>query len=75
MFSLNTENTRENSLTNEKSKLKVGEITMNDEKVIIPFRKEVDLTNPRWLNTLRRERHCFLTALSYTILSFKLSVR
>jgi len=33
-----------------KGKLKVGEITMNGEKVIIPFRKEVDLTNPKdWI--------------------------
>ncbi len=33
-----------------KGKLKVGEITMNGEKVIVPFRKEVDLTNPKdWI--------------------------
>ena len=34
----------------KKGKLKVGEISMNGEKVIIPFRKEVDLTNPKdWI--------------------------
>jgi putative transposase len=34
----------------KKGKLKVGEITMNGEKVIIPFRKEVDLMNPKdWI--------------------------
>ncbi len=34
----------------KKGKLKVGEITMNGEKVIVPFRKEVDLTNPKdWI--------------------------
>ncbi|MCF8884455.1 MAG: transposase, partial [Aigarchaeota archaeon] len=27
-------------------KLKTGEITINETKIIIPFRKEVDLTNP-----------------------------
>jgi putative transposase len=33
-----------------KGKLKVGEITMNGEKVVVPFRKEVDLTNPKdWI--------------------------
>lgn len=33
-----------------KGKLKVGEIAMNGEKVIVPFRKEVDLTNPKdWI--------------------------
>ena len=30
-----------------KGKLKVGEITMNEEKVIVPFRKKIDLTNPK----------------------------
>ena len=30
--------------------LKVGEISMNGEKVIVPFRKEIDLTNPNdWI--------------------------
>ncbi len=34
----------------KKGKLKIGEITMNGEKVIVPFRKEVDLTNPKdWI--------------------------
>lgn len=34
----------------KKGMLKVGEITMNGEKVIVPFRKEVDLTNPKdWI--------------------------
>jgi len=33
-----------------KGNLKIGEISMNGEKVIIPFRKEVDLTNPKdWM--------------------------
>jgi len=33
-----------------KGNLKVGEIIMNGEKVIVPFRKEVDLTNPKdWI--------------------------
>jgi len=34
----------------KRGKLKVGEILMDGEKVFIPFRKEVDLSNPRdWL--------------------------
>jgi len=34
----------------KKGKLKVGEITMNGEKVVVPFRKEVDLKNPKdWI--------------------------
>ena len=34
----------------KRGKLKVGEITMNGEKVVVPFRKEVDLTNPKdWI--------------------------
>jgi len=34
----------------KKGKLKVGEITMNGEKVVVPFKKDVDLTNPEdWI--------------------------
>ncbi len=34
----------------KKGKLKIGEIMMSGEKVIVPFRKEVDLANPKdWI--------------------------
>lgn len=31
----------------KKGNLKIGEVAMNGEKVIVPFKKEVDLINPK----------------------------
>ena len=34
----------------KKGELRIGEVTINTKKVLIPFRKDVDLTNPKdWI--------------------------
>jgi len=57
-------------------KLRVGEVSINETKVLVPFRKDVDLTNPRdWIAIDVNESNVTAVSTNPHVLRFEHNLR